>query len=548
MCPRSWIRHSTLIARIEWIRYHREHSGLWEKSRILFSGVVLVVALSLGSVAYTFGRDLAAGQPLPTFRLWIGVVLLFALLVCRSSRLAYVRFERVDPDMLLTTVPARAAALGVVLFIGARIAVLLAVPTIGVAVGTALGLRSPMVALTVTVAVTGCAALASGLGIAGRLTVHLLGRHLGRGDVYRDLLVLFGWPVVIGLVILFLDVLDSIVPLIAPLGSLSLSWSIDLALIGAGDQVPIQARRGVTGIASIIVAVPILISATAVLARRIWETEPVSSANAGESHSLADEGWLDQLLGNHISRPVRTVARERWLKERRAPHGILNTVYVFVFVGVIMLPVFGVAGLPLLLLLVVAVGLAVGVTFGVDPIGVNYRVLPMLVTTVGGRQFVRGVLLAAVVPSVPIVTTVVALGVIRSASIVELIALFLVGITICACAASVGAAVGMGVDRDEFVPVPAFFTNVAVYAEQGAAPFLRLGLIFVIVSIVCLPAVIGSLPLMHEVTGDIGLSAATIRLSSLFLTTFVGVAVSNIAYRVAVQRYQEYQLQIFTDS
>jgi len=43
-----------------------------------------------------------------------------------------------------------------------------------------------------------------------------------------------------------------------------------------------------------------------------------------------------------------------------------------------------------------------------------------------------------------------------------------IGWAVCVCTAAVALAVGLDVEHDEFVPLPFFFTDVPIYAEQGS--------------------------------------------------------------------------------
>jgi len=67
-----------------------------------------------------------------------------------------------------------------------------------------------------------------------------------------------------------------------------------------------------------------------------------------------------------------------------------------------------------------------------------------------------------------------------------------IGWAVCLCTAAVALAVGLDVEHDEFVPLPFFFTDVPIYAEQGVNAFLRYGQILVIVVLACLPAFAGT--------------------------------------------------------
>ena len=138
----SDIRQGLKIARAEWIRHHREF-GILRTGRPVVLVILVGIASALGWFGHSLGRDLTAGQPLPDGVVSVFVSAAFVWMVWRSSKYTHVRFERLKPDFLLTTVPARAAALGLLGFVYAQLLTTVVVPTLGLAVGTAIGLRSP---------------------------------------------------------------------------------------------------------------------------------------------------------------------------------------------------------------------------------------------------------------------------------------------------------------------------------------------------------------------------------------------------------------------
>lgn len=546
----SWIYHGVRIARTEWTRHHREFDGPWLGWRVL-SLLLLAIAVVLGTVAHSVGRDLASGQTTTLGGLRIAASVAFVLLVWRSATVTRTQFERLNPDFLLTTVPARTAALGLLVIVYARLSAWLAIPTVGVALGTALGTRSPLVALTIVTAIAGMAALAVALGVAGGLTAQFVGVRMVRGNGYRDLLVVFGWAPLIAGAIVLQHYAESLAHLFGWLEIQPVAWFVDLALLGADDQwgivgaveTSIELGRGLGALGGVVLSVPLLAGVTTVLTRRIWETEPASSTGPHGSHSLVGAGWLERLLGERVPRPVLTIARKRLLAERRVRRGILTTAYVFVFVALVVFPVVGLAGAPVLVLIVFTLGLAAGVAFAGDPIASNYRTVPMLFTTIDGREFVGGHVLAALIVGVPVVTVVVLpLGLMSPASGVETVVLVLVGVALCACTASVAAAVGMGVEYSVLVPVPFFFTDVPVYGEVGTGSFLRLAKLFAAGSLVTLPAFLGNVPSVYEAVAGLGIPAVAVRSGFLFLTILLATLVAKIAYRIAAQRYHDYQL------
>jgi len=541
--PRD-LRQGAKITRAEWTRHRREF-GTPSTGQPVFLVVLLGLAAGLGWLAYSLGRDITAGQPFPDDLLGLAVSVAFVWMVWRSSKYTHVRFERLNPDLLLTTVPARTAALGLLGFVSARLLTTLAVPTLGIAVGTALGFRSPTVVLTITLALACMGMLAAALGTTSRLAARLVALRFVRARYYRDLLVVFGWvPLVIGAMLLQ-ELSLSIAPLTGVFGALPLAWFVDLALVGVFDGTGESVRHTLGVFGLLAAAVPVFAAGTTVFARRIWERDSASSTGTRGSHSLLETGVVERIVGERIPRATYTVARERWLMERRVPRGVLSTGYALLFMGAVGFPLVALAGGTTVLLVYfsVTLGLVAGVAFGSDPVGTEYRALPMLFTSVTGRQFVGGLLLTATVVGVPLVALVVLpLGIVGSVGVAQTVLIVLLGSALCPCTASVATMVGLGVERVEYAPVPFFFTDTPIYGELGATAFLRHGLVLAIGALASLPAFVGTAPPVSERIAALGVPSAVIQVGSLLLALSLAVAVTRTATGIAVQRFREYQL------
>ncbi|QLH84915.1 hypothetical protein HZS54_05755 [Halosimplex pelagicum] len=470
----------------------------------------------------------------------------FVWMVWRSSKYTHVRFERLNPDLLLTTVPTRTAALGLLGFVYARLLTTLAVPALGIAVGIAVGLRSPTVVLTVALAFACLAALAAALGTVSRLAARLVALRFARARHYRDLLVVFGWIPLVAGAMLLQELSLSIAPVVGIFGAVPLAWFVDLALVGAVDGTVGSTRHTLGAFALLATAVPVCAAATTVLARRVWERGPAGSTGARGSHSLLETGAVERVVGERIPRATYTVARERWLMERRVPRGLLSTGYALLFMGVVGFPLVALAGgtTGLLVYFAVTLGLVTGVAFGSDPIGTEYRALPMLLTSVTGRQFVGGLRLAATVVGVPLVALgTVPLGIVGSVGVARTVLIALLGSAVCTCTASVAAAVGLGVERVEYAPVPFFFTDVPIYGELGATAFLRHGLVLAVGALASAPAFAGTAPPVVERVAALGVPTGVVEIGSLLLAVVLAAAIARIAFERAVQRFREYQIR-----
>jgi len=469
----------------------------------------------------------------------------FVWMVWRSSKYTHIRFERLNPDFLLTTVPARTAALGLLGFVYARLLTSLVVPTLGIAVGTALGGQSPMVALMVTLASACIAVLAAVLGTTSRLAARLVALRLVRARYYRDFLIVFGWiPLILGAMLLQ-ELSLSLVPLVGLFGALPLAWFVDFALIGASNNTVGLLRQTLRVFVLLGTIVPVFSAATTIFSRYIWEHDSAGPTGTRGSHSLLKTGVVERLVGERIPRAMYTVARERWLMERRVPQGLLSTGYALLFMGVVGFPLVALAGgtTSLLLFFAVTLGLVTGVAFSSDPIGTEYRVLPMLFTSVTGRQFVGGSLLAATVVGIPLITLIIVpLGVVGPVGFGQTFLIALLGSTVCTCTAAVATMVGLGVERFNYAPIPFFFTDVPIYAEVGAAAFLRHGLVLAIGVFASIPAFVGTAPPIYEAIAALGVPPVVVQIGSLLFTLLLVAVITRTAFKTAVQRFQEYQL------
>ena len=501
---RTDVQQGLNIAQAEWTRHRREFGSLLTGRPAVL--IVLVgIASVLGWFGYSLGRDFTGGQPLPTDALSLCVSAAFIWMVWRSSKYTHVRFKRLNPNILLTTGPARTAVLGLLGFVYVRLLTTLVVPTFGVAVGTAIGFRSPTVALTVALATVCIAVLAAVLGTTSRLAARLVGLRLVRVRSYRDLLIVFGWIPLIAAAMLLQELSFSLAPLAGLFSALPLVWFLDL----------------------------------------VWEHDATGSTGTRGSHSLLKTGVVERLVGERIPRAMYTVARERWLMERRVPQGLLSTGYAILVMSVVGFPLIALTGstTSLLVFFSVTLGLITGIAFTSDPIGTEYRTLPMLFTSVTGRQFVGGSLLAAAVVGIPLVVLIIVpLGIVAPVGFGQTVLIALLGIAVCTCTAAVTTMVGLGVERFNYAPVPFFFTDVPIYAEVGAAAFIRYGLVLAIGVFASIPAFVGTTPPVYEAITPHWVPTVVIQISALLLTLLLAAVITRAAFKASVQRFRDYQL------
>ncbi|MFO7925122.1 hypothetical protein, partial [Natronomonas sp.] len=413
----------------------------------MFSIVGGVVAYSLGDELYTGGATL----PIETVRIAITISTL-ALLI-EFTREASKRLEHIHVDHLLMTVPERDLLLGVVLFVYSSAIAKFVLPTLGVAIGFGLSTRSMASAFSIVIAAAGLLALAVVISINLSFAIDYVTsrsiffqRYKRRIFLVATIFVVFVWPIASELMDLELS--------ISILANLPLAWFVDFVLLSIpGGQA--EFFRGVGAIAMLVGGIPVLTITATALAKRVWNTVPVNSATLHQSRSLVGSGAAEHLFVGHISRPVLTVARKRWLQERRVPRGLLIAGYMLLILPIVYLPILASGKIlpssPLLFALVVAVG--IGIAFGLELLSSEYPTLPMTLTSVSGRQFVRGTILAGTTVSVPILLGVtVPLGVGSSISNIETVLLTIVGFLLCICSVTLAATIGMNTPYQKFWP------------------------------------------------------------------------------------------------
>lgn len=546
MVPR-WLRHSLQIARIERLRSRRQlrHSST---IRALIAVVVTVLAVGSGIGAYTFGTMIRNGQatvPLETLYLVAigGSLALLIGFVQQTSNIA----ERIDTNLLLTTVAAPTAVLGVVVAVPRRTAIQIAPTAVSVAVGFAVGTGAPVIALTILIAVVGLFTLTALVGVCLSFTVELVTTRSPRFRRYKNIFVVLAFVLVF---IGWVGVSEELV--LAGLGLMRdwisgapTAWFVDLGLFGMPGSDP-NVLRSVGALALLAVGIPVFLAVTAEIAERVWMTEPVSAKRLHRSQGLVGEGFAEYLFAGRVSRPVLTVARKRWLQERRMPRAIMLLGYLIIPLPGVLFPIFAAGEVPgiSLVVLVSILAAGTGLAFGLAPIETEYSSLPMTLTSVTGEQFVRGTTLAGVAIGAPITVVGTLLFAVGSPlGVLETLLIAGVGIVLCVCSVILAAAIGMRVSSRDLLPVPLPFTSATLHAEIGRAGFIKMGEMLGLLGLVCLPAVGGYLfAFLGPGTEAVAVPIALVRIGSLGLTVVLAVGVSILMYRRAVRRFDQYTL------
>lgn len=546
MYPPLWFRHSVQIARIERKRRRRQfdRSTIWHVS---FTLAIIVFSIVVGISAYGIGQGLHRETlilPLDIIRSATTPIAIVALTVITYR--ASVQFGRIDLDHLLTTVPVRDVVLGVAGLLFSQYAILLVPPVISLAVGFAVGVHAPATMLIIILTIVVLLALI----VMASITLSLTGKYLAlrspRFRRYRTIIV-YGPFVLVWLVLA--RSLGQIDYLVAWLQLVPLAWTVDFMLLPV-PGIHADVGRSVGAVCLLVGGLSAFTVAATVLGEKVWSTDEVSSTTLSRSRSLVGTGLAEWLFAGWVSRPVLTVARKRWVQERRVPRAFMMIAAMVLLIGSgIGVYVLSPAGIPPVTPLLVAYACATGfgLGFGEYVLAAEYPSLPMTLTTASGRHVIRGTMLAGLTVGVPLtILPTVAIGIISPVGALELLLVTLTGVLLCGCSIVVATALGMRFAYTEFLPLPVKIPLSSVrrvYGRMGKAPFLSAGRAIGVVGFVSLPAFISYLSVVTPPLATmLGTTPATVRFAALVVTMILAVAVSIPAYRRAVIRFSEYTL------
>ncbi|WP_276260059.1 hypothetical protein [Haloglomus litoreum] len=481
MAESGWFGHALRVGLVEWRRSVRATRADGARLAIYGFGALFgLLALSLGvyllvSVVEDFSGlgvgDGARGN----------LALFWLFLTFIVGQRAISLYDRVDAEALvLTTVSARTAAVGLVVAETLRALTLVAVPVL-VLTGAfvyATGALVPLVA--VPFAITCFLATAVAVGVTLGWTAALIIAQVPFVARHKTVL---GGVLVVGFFGGYMAFqLSSIgIPVdVAVLAALPPGWVADLLV--AGSPVGWSFARA----AAVAVGGPLAVAGLGAVATRVatayWYTDPVDPTDDGETGAAAGDvpaagnadptaGGVEAAAGSDAvassgardalaaaiaplsvpavgSRPARRVAQLALVRTRRQPARLSFLLAPLFIVGSTLLSYAGASGGVGLGLAPVVLALALawlsGAAFGLNPLGDEAPVLPAtLLSTVGGRRFVRGLCLPGLLVGVPLATLVTAAGVV-AAGHDPLDAVGLVALAAGLSLAAVGLAPGVG--------------------------------------------------------------------------------------------------------
>lgn len=539
------LSHAALVARVEVRRSVRAVRSSTTRAAAFGIALLFWVALPTvggGVVAYELGRrlpEVPTAVPVLDFVRGGSAVSWVGLGALAAARAAGRKGDLDAPEGILTTVPARDAALGLLLAEYARMVLVAAIPVLTVAVALAVGagVVAPLVAVPATAALVLAVSLSLGfpVGIAVKwLTLRSpwLARHR------TALLVgVFG--------LYFLAVTsrafnEAVTALQRALRDTPLAWFGDAALLGLPGiaAVPVHALVAASLTAVVVPAFGAvgIRSATALWYADRTRAETDEESSSDRRVSLGERALAP--LSGVLARPTRTVTLAVWRRTERSPIRLLYVAYPLFFLYAPLRTAFE-SGVPTSLPVLVALygTWAVGATV-LNPLGDEGAVLPAtLLSGIEGRQFVAGHVLSATLVGVPVVALATgaagALSPLESARWLALTAASAVLVV-----AGTVLAVAVGTLFPRFGTVEVFRSREVTMPSKGA---------FAAYSLVLMGGTIGAVvALVPQIAGFVGtlvgLSQVVVRVAGGGLAVLVGVVGPAVAYRWAADRFEGYVL------
>ncbi|WP_435360161.1 hypothetical protein [Haloarchaeobius sp. DFWS5] len=528
------LRRSVRIASVDRVRRSRKNGP----SSTLRPAAL--VAVMLAAVVAVHGVEPAVGDGL-----FAGIAAGSVGLCWHAARQTTSLLARLQTDLLLTAVTTRDIVLGMALVVAAELVVLLVVPAVGVAVGLVVHGQPSTTLLTIPLSVVGLVGLVTMAGVTVGFAVALGVWSWRRRANRRTRRVVTGMAVlclVVGVPVLGVGGW-SVSRLVGWVDAHALptAWFVDAALLGT-SVVHATPSRTLAAVCLVGGGIPVLFAAALALASRTWNA-PLDDRGSVESASaFGGTGLAVWLFGDRVTRPTLTVARRRWVQERRAPQGLLTAGYILLVLPIVFMPLLDTGTMPVVFVVVLAWLLAAGtgIAFGLQAFTVDYSTLSLTLTSVRAEQFVRGIVLAGVAVGAPVTVAVTAAtGLTTAASVVEVVVLAALGLPLCICGSTLGAALGTRIPYDEFWPVPMPGVSKTVYSEMGVRSFLRLAALPVLLGLVCLPALVATPTVVAE---SLGVPVAVVRLVGLCSTAALAAAVSKAAFHRAVLTFERYEI------
>ena len=596
MAESGWVRHALRVGGFE---FRRSVRGLWrDKARFALTALgVAFPSVLFAGLLVLFGDAIRGVESTPVpdqIRGTVALFWLFAVFLV-AQRVASARPRPDAESLLLTTVSSRSVAGGLALAETFRILTYLGLPTLVLTGASVVLLGSPASVVAVPAAVvlfaTTAVVAGSAVGYAAAwlvATSRFVARHKTVLGSVASLAAMGGY---------FLFLYPELAGLSgASLAWLPVGWFADLAVVGTPFVGSASRLAGV-----LLASAVVLLGGGALVDREtaaLWFTDPVSvdadeSGATGQSSGVgAASGARDEQAPKAAKRdaladaveplavprslvpdPVRRVAEWVLLRTRRDPNRLTFLLIPVVAVGspVVSTAVqSGSVAALLAPLLAVALPWFAGSLFAMNPFGDEGRVLPVTLTAVSGRAYVRGLMVPGLLVGLPVAVLATAVaGFVSPYSLAERAGLVALGAYLTCVSVAITPAVGMVLPRFSAISVgqskdvlPPRMSAVAVHAALIVVPGgLLAGLVVapggvrtVLAGLFgALPAVLlellagsdaGALAGASAWFGDVGEAIGSVGLAELRALgaglLVAGVAVAGLLYRYAIRRFDGY--------
>lgn len=593
MAESEWVWHSLSVGIFE---FRRSVRAIWQdKGRFALMALgVLIPSLIFAAFAIfvIMSAETIRGVetlPVPDFlRGSVALFWLFAVFLV-GQRVVSSRTHIEAEPLMLTTVSARTVAGGLILAEILRIFTYLGFPVLvltGVGVflfGSPVSLvLVPLSALlfTATAVVIGTVC---GYAVAWLVvTSKFVARHktvLGTAVSF----VLTG-----GYMLFFFPQIEGVSQ--AALAWLPMGWFADLAVVGTPLM---ESSLRSTGV--LLSSAVLLIVGGAIVEREavaLWFTEPVSvdagesvrESAIGEDDSLTQTSRRDALAAavkplvvpRIVSTPTRRIAEWTLLRTRRDPNRLMFLLIPGFAIGGSLISMGLQSGSPHALAAPVCTVLLpwlAGALFAMNPLGDEGAVLPVTLTAVSGKQYIRGLMIPGLVLGLPAVIFITSIaGVFSSYTIPEQVGLVVLGVYLTCVSVAITPAIGMALPRFSAISVG---QSREVLPPRMSAAILHMTLIIVpgalLTMLVIVPRIargilavlFGSLPafLLGLATGStdgllstvvawfeqIGEIIRAVEVGQLQIVAggvllISGILVLNLLYRNAIRRFERYSL------
>jgi hypothetical protein len=520
------------------VRKAREHPWIvfFQGFTILFGVVVAVGRVpvpryeSLWSVpgGYVLGGRLATDGPavLETLRGFAGV--LFALLLFLTV-LKEVTDGSMDShvESVLLSAGAHSVAAGNVfwnlLLTGVQFGALV------LAGGIALGAGSGSTTVVVTVAIAGVAMLVTAVPL-GYVLALAVGVAFRRVPFVREHRAILGAPLAVAYFALFLRARESM----AVLGDSPLGWYADAALAfeGAG-AVSLRA-------AAVVAVAPVaLVGLTALSVRvgsALWYHDDPGGAEGSPERERDSGGPLDWLLRRVVTRPTAAVTRTVWRRLRREPRTLLFAALPIALTGSVGVEIANrrPAAVPVVVGVYGAATVGMGATL--NPLGSLGGGLPTALTAPdGGRHVVRGYLLSAALPGVPVVATGAFLGAVAVGA-TSATALALAGVAAALALAAPAVSMAVGVALPNLEGLRPAGSGIRPPRLWATTVFLLL------VATIGVPALVG-VGWAGPLASAAGTAPATVAAGGVLATVGLAGAAGAVSYRRSVVAIAGYEIE-----